>query len=439
MYSGAVYALLDGNNFYVSCERVFRPSLQGRPVIVLSNNDGCAIARSNEARALGIRMGTPYHEVRARLPEAGVVALSANFALYGDMSSRLMSIAAGLGPAQEIYSIDECFVDLQGVRGDLRERALRLRARIVQWIGIPCGVGIGPTKTLAKLANHIAKQAERQPGAPYPAALAQVCDLGAPGVRLEELLAATEVGEVWGIGRRLAPQLAQEGVRTALDLARADAAVLRRRFGVVVERTVRELQGQPCLAVEDVPPAKKEIACTRAFGTPVSTVAPLREAVSEYASRAAAKLRAQGSHAGQVLVFLHTNPFRRSERQYARSITVPLRRPCADSAAIVAAALRGLAAIWQPGYRIHKAGVLLLELQDAGVVQGELALEDDLERAGSSRLMAALDRLNDRFGRGTVQLASAGLGGDARAWTMKQQWRTPQYTTRWDDLPVAHA
>jgi DNA polymerase V len=438
LYSAGMYALLDGNNFYVSCERVFRPSLQGRPVIVLSNNDGCAIARSNEARALGIRMGTPHHEVRSRLPHAGVVALSANFALYGDMSNRLMAIAAGLGPVQEIYSIDECFVGLHGVPGDLRERALRLRERVLRWIGIPCGIGIGPTKTLAKFANHVAKQAERHPGGPYPAGLAQVCDLAAPGVQLDDLLEATDVGELWGIGRRLAPQLQEQGIRTALELARADPATLRRRFGVVVERTVRELRGQPCLALEDVPAPRKEIACTRAFGTPLATLAPLREAVSEYASRAAARLRQQGSHAGQVLVFVHTNPFRRSERQYARSITVPLRRPCDDTAALAAAALRGLAAIWQPGYRIHKAGVILLDLQDAGVEQGELALEDDGARGGAA-LMATLDRLNDRFGRGTVQLASAGLGGDARGWTMKQQWRTPQYTTRWEDLPVAHA
>lgn len=440
MYSLGMYALLDGNNFYVSCERVFRPSLQGRPVVVLSNNDGCAIARSNEARALGIRMGTPWHEVRARLPEAGVVALSANFPLYGDMSSRMMSIAAGLGPAQEVYSIDECFVALEGVRGDLRERALRLRTRVLQWIGIPCGIGIGRTKTLAKFANHVAKEAERHPGRPYPAAHAQVCDLAGPAAPLQELLDATEVGEVWGIGRKLAPRLQADGIVTALDLARSDPATLRRRFGVVVERTVRELQGVPCIGLEDVPPPRQEIACTRAFGQAVATLPPLREAVSEYASRAATKLRRQGSHAGQVHVFIHTNPFRRGERQYARGTTVPLLRPCADSAALVAAALRGLQAIWQPGYRIHKAGVILLDLQDAAISQGELALDDaEGGAAGAAALMAALDRLNDRYGRGTVQLASAGLGGDARSWTMKQQWRTPQYTTRWEELPLAHA
>jgi DNA polymerase V len=436
-----MFALLDGNNFYVSCERVFRPSLRGRPVIVLSNNDGCAIARSNEAKALGIRMGTPFHDIRTNLPDAGVVALSANYPLYGDMSNRLMALAAGLGPSQEIYSIDECFVGLDGVRGDLRERAARLRERILQWLGLPCGIGIAATKTLAKFANHVAKEAERKPGTRYPAELATVCDLARlpAATRLDDLLAATEAGELWGIGRQLATRLREEGVHTALDLARADAAPQRRRFGVVVERTVRELQGIPCVQLEEVPPVKQEVSCTRAFGQPVTTLAPLEEAVSEYATRAAFKLRQQATHAGQVLVFIHTNPFRRSERQYARSATIALRRPGADSAGIVQAALRGLRAIWQPGYRIHKAGVILLELQPAGRLQGELALEGEAAWPAAGQLMAALDRLNDRYGRGTVQLASAGLGGEARAWTMKQQWRTPQYTTCWQDLPVARA
>jgi DNA polymerase V len=436
-----MFALLDGNNFYVSCERVFRPSLHGRPVIVLSNNDGCAIARSNEAKALGIRMGTPFHEVRARLPEAGVVALSANYPLYGDMSNRLMALAAGLGPRQEIYSIDECFVDMQGLGGDLRDRALRLRERITQWIGLPCSIGMGPTKTLAKLANHVAKEAERRPGSPYPAELGGVCDLGRlpAGVAVGDLLAATPVGELWGIGRQLSAQLQAEGLRTALALARADAAALRRRFGVVVERTVRELQGCACIALEDEPAARQEVSCTRAFGQPVTTLAPLVEAVSEYAARAAFKLRRQASKAAQVLVFIHTNPFRRSDRQYARSATIPLRRPSADTGTIADAALRGLRAIWRPDYRIHKAGVILLELQDASLVQGELAMEGEAAWAGADRLMLAMDGLNDRYGRGTVQLASAGLGGEARSWSMKQQWRTPQYTTRWEDLPVARA
>lgn len=434
-----MYALLDGNNFYVSCERVFRPSLRGRPVIVLSNNDGCAIARSNEAKALGIAMAEPWPYIRQRLGDAGVVALSANFVLYGDMSNRMMAIAAGLGPSQEIYSIDECFVDLAGMPGDLRARAMQLRDRILQWIGVPCGIGIAPTKTLAKLANHVAKDADRRPGEPYPRELASVCHFGTLAASdLEALYAVTAAREVWGIGPRLSEQLGAEGVHTVLDLVRMDPAFARRRFSVTVERTVRELQGQPCMAFEDAPPPRKQIATTRAFGQPMTTLAPLVEAVSEYATRAAFKLRQQGSHAGQVLVFIHTNPFRRGEKQYAKSATVPLRRPTSDTAQIAQAAVRGLRQVWQPGFRIHKAGVMLLDLQDACVEQGELALEDDAAPR-SGRLNAAMDRINDRYGRGTLQLASAGLGGDRRVWTMKQQRRTPAYTTDWDALPEVRA
>jgi len=435
-----VYALVDGNNFYVSCERVFRPSLRGRPVIVLSNNDGCAIARSNEAKALGIRMGTPHHEIRARLPDAGVVALSANFALYGDMSNRMMGIAAGLGPAQEVYSIDECFVDLAGVRGDRRERASRMRARLLQWIGVPCGVGIAATKTLAKLANHVAKTAGRVPGS-YPAELARVCDLAVlPASDVDSILAATALEDVWGIGRRIAPQLRAHGLASALDAARLDATMVRRRWGVTLERTVRELQGQRCMGFEDQPAPRREIASTRAFGRPLTELAPIEQAVSEYASRAAFKLRAQHGHAGQVMVFVHTNPFRRGEPQYSKSAVMPLRSPTADTALIVQSALLALRVCWRPGYRLHKAGVILLDLQQDLLKQEELALESGHEAPPSgAALMRAMDALNDRYGRGAVHIASTGTGAHARAWTTKQQWRTPQYTTRWADVPVAHA
>jgi len=434
-----MFALLDGNNFYVSCERVFRPSLRGRPVIVLSNNDGCAIARSNEAKALGIAMAEPWPFIRKRLGDAGVVALSANFTLYGDMSNRMMSIAAGLGPGQEIYSIDECFLDLTGVRGDLVERARKVRSRIEGWIGVPSCVGIAPTKTLAKLANHVAKEADRKPDVNYPARLGAVCNLAALHEdELEAIFAATEVREVWGIGSRLAQQLNDEGVHTVRDLVRVDAATARRRWSVVMERTVRELQGQSCIALDDAPAPRKEVSCTRAFGDPVETLQPLEEAVSEYASRAAFKLREQGSRAAQLMVFIHTNPFRKWERQYARSASVPLRRPSCDSATLAQAALLGLRQIWKPGYKIHKAGVILTDLRDGAVEQHELALGDEVDPR-RERLGAVVDRINDRYGRGTLHVASAGVGGDARSWTMKQEWLTPQYTTNWADVPTARA
>ena len=421
----------------MSCERVFRHSLHGRPVVVLSNNDGCAIARSNEAKALGIAMGAPWFKIQHMEESDGLVALSANFALYGDLSDRMMSLAAGLGPSQEIYSIDESFIDLAGVRGDLVERSLKIRARILQWVGIPCCIGIGSTKTLAKLANHIAKTAERKPGS-YPEKLAQVCNLSTlPQDELDAVLAATPVGEVWGIGRRISAQLIDGGVTTVLDLVRADAATIRSKFSVVVERTVRELQGTPCIDLESVPQPKQEIACTRSFGHPVTELHELAEAVTEFASRAAQKLRKQHSLAGQVLCFIRTSPFR-SHPQYSRSITVPLRMPIADTAQIVGAALAGLRAIYRPGYNMAKAGVMLLELQSDSVQQQELALEDD-GVADRGNLMATLDGLNLRYGGGTVSIASAGLAGDRRAWSMKQERRTPAYTTDWNDLAVAKA
>ncbi|MBG6077091.1 Y-family DNA polymerase [Polaromonas sp. CG_9.11] len=435
-----MYALVDGNNFYVSCERVFRPSLAGHPVVVLSNNDGCAIARSNEAKALGIAMGAPWFEIEHLTESAGLVALSANFALYGDMSDRMMSLAAGLGPAQEIYSIDESFIDLAGVRGCLADRGFKVRTRILDWIGIPCCVGMGATKTLAKLANHVAKTAERKPGS-YPAGLAQVCNLAElTSAALNEVLAATAASEVWGVGRRMTAQLKESGVHTALDLARLDPAMVRRRWSVVLERTVRELQGMACIGLDLAPARKQEIACTRSFGQPVTDLMDLSQAVTEFASRAAYKLRRQGSLTHQVLVFVRTSPFRQAP-QYSRTVSMPLRRASADTGVIVAAALRGLRAIYRPGYQMAKAGVMLLELQPTTVQQAALDLErgEVPERSQRGRLMTAMDDLNLRYGRGTVQMASSGLAGDPKAWAMKQERLTPGYTTCWADMPVVRA
>lgn len=436
-----MYALVDGNNFYVSCERIFRPSLQGIPAVVLSNNDGCAIARSNEAKALGIKMGAPWFQIKHLTDSHGLVALSANFALYGDISDRMMSLAAGLGPTQEIYSIDESFIGLEGVRGDLVERSHKIRSRILQWTGIPCGIGIGRTKTLAKLANHIAKTAERKPGV-YPGHLAQVCNLEVLSVdELQRVFEATEVGEVWGIGRRISKQLTDGGIKTVQDLVRMDVATIRKGWSVVLERTVRELQGIPCIGLDDAPAPKKEIACTRSFGHAVTELSDLTQAVTEFASRAAEKVRKEHSLASEVMVFIRTSPFRK-DPQYSRSIVVPLRRPTADTGAIVQATVLGLRAIYCQGFKYAKAGVMLLDLQPDSVAQGELDLGDgdSLEDiADKARLMSALDAINKRYGRGTMKMASAGLDGDRRVWSMRQERRTPAYTTNWADIPIARA
>ncbi len=453
-----MYALVDGNNFYVSCERVFRPSLNATPVVVLSNNDGCAIARSNEAKALGIKMGAPWFQIQAMAEIHGLVALSANFELYGDLSDRMMSVAAGLGPKQEIYSIDESFIDLSGVR-DATQRARCVVQRIEQWVGIPCGIGIGATKTLAKLANHIAKTADRKPGS-YPPQLARVANLSelAPPA-LQAVLAATDLGEIWGVGRRIAQQMRDQGLHTVLDVQRLDPALARRQWSVNLERTVRELQGVPCADLDTQPAPKQEIACTRSFGHPVLLLAELGEAVTTFACRAAEKLRAQGSHTAQVLCFIRTSPFRDKDAQYSRSITVPLRRPSADSAAITRAALTGLQLIYQPGYKYAKAGVMLLDLQDEQLGQQELPLDEasqpDGQQGGQpgraahdrSSLMSAMDTLNARYGRGTLALGSAqvsggqgaGHGHAARNWTMKQERRTPRYTTQWEEMMMVRA
>ena len=437
-----MYALVDGNNFYVSCERIFRPSLNACPVVVLSNNDGCAIARSNEAKALGIAMGAPWFKIQHLQESAGLVALSANFTLYGDISQRMMTIASGLGPSQEVYSIDESFVGLHGVRGDLSKRAHTMRERILQWIGIPTCIGIGATKTLAKLANHIAKTAERKPGV-YPLELAQVCDLErlSPAT-LKDVLQRTDVSEVWGVGRRISAQLKASGIETVWDLRAASTSALRARFGVVMERTVRELQGHACLDLEELPANKKEIACTRSFGQAVVSLAPLIEAVSAFTSRAAEKLRRQHSRAGQVLVFIRTSPFRPGP-QYSQSVTLPLLRPSADTSTLVQTAVMGLQLIYQGGFAFAKAGVMLLELSDEYLEQGELAFDqtNDLgaQRVHPQQLMRALDQVNQRHGRGTLTIASSGLGLGPKIWSMRQERLTPRYTTAWADMPVARA
>ena len=432
-----MFALIDANNFYVSCERVFRPSLEGIPVVVLSNNDGCAVARSNEAKALGIKMGQPWFQIKHFADSHGLVALSANFALYGDISDRVASLTAGFGPHQEIYSIDESFIDITGIRGDHVDRGKRLRERILQWTSIPCGIGIGQTKTLAKLANHVAKTSERKPGS-YPPHFAQVCNLALlTKTELEEVFQATEVGEVWGIGRRISAQLNAGGIFTVQDLMRLDSATIRARWSVVLERTVRELQGTSCIAFEDMPANKKEIASTRSFGHPVQELYQLVEAVTEFATRTCEKLRKQDGHTAQVMVFIRTSPFRKNDKQFSRSITVPLRRPTCDTRLVVQASVMGLKSIFKEGFNYAKAGVMLLELQPSSQVQHELDLDEP--EPDQSKLMITMDKLNQKYGKGTLIVGSAGVEGDKREWSMRQERRTPAYTTCWQDMPIVRA
>lgn len=432
----ACFALVDASNFYCGCEATFRPSLKGRPVVVLSSNDGAVIARSEEARNLGIKMGEPWFQVKHLEVTSGLVALSANFTLYADMSTRLMSLIAGLGHRTEEYSVDEAFADMEGIPGDLTARAFKIRARIQQWLGLKCGVGIGESKTLAKLANFVSKQAERKPGS-YPADLAHVCNFTALSTAEKgEILRRTLVGEVWGVGKKLGAQLAEVGVVTAYDLHAMDTATVRRRWGVVLERTVRELRGESCITLEDVPSPKQQIAVTRSFGQPVTELRDVLNAVSEFCSRAAEKLRKQECFASQVYVFAHTSPFR-PPPHFSRGVAVPLRRPTSDTALLIAAARAGVQSFYEPGYQLKKAGVILLDLVSNAEQQTELDLGDD-HIVDRSALMSTIDRLNQRYGRGTVFVGGT-EARTAKAWAPRQSRLTPQYTTKLSDIPVVRA
>ena len=440
-----MFALVDVNNMYVSCERVFRPALNGKPVVVLSNNDGACIARSNEAKDLGVRMAQPWFEVRHLQRTAGLVALSANFELYGDMSSRMMSIAARYAPRQEIYSIDECFLDFDGMPGDLVAIGRELRRQVLAWTGLPTSVGFGATKTLAKLANHVAKTAERKPGS-YPGELAQVCNFATLSAdQLAAVMQATEVGEVWGIGRKTAARLNAGGIRTVLDLVRGDAAALGRQFSVVIEKTVRELRGTACLEVNDAPAGNQQIMCSRSFGAPVTDLPTLIEVVSQFTSQVAHKLRDQGSVAGAVHVFIATSPYRRNDRQHAPSATLPLGRPSADTRLLISAAVRALRGVFRPGFNYAKAGVMLVDLQPQAQEHATPDLfADDAqpkEAASGSRsdLMSALDALNRRFGRHAVSVASAARRARPSTHASKQDRRSPRYTTQIEEIAVARA
>lgn len=418
-------ALIDVNNFYVSCERVFNPSLEGKPMVVLSNNDGCAIARSNEAKALGVKMGEPWFKLKDLARRHGIIAYSSNYALYADMSNRVMEILRGFSPQQEVYSIDECFLDLTGFeRRDLTDYGLEIRSRIKQWVGLPVCVGIGASKTLAKLANHIAKKNPEFNG---------VCDSNAMTEQeWNNWLARIEVGEVWGIGRKLAPQLNAMGIHTVLDLKRADTATIRSRFSVVLEKTIRELNGTVCIDLEEAPPTKQQIVSSRSFGMPVTDLQSLAESVTLYMSRAAEKLRRQQSCASSVHVFIRTSPFKPDEPYYANSLTIPLPSPTDDTVKLVRAVLWGLKRIYKPGYRYQKAGVMLSELVPLDQCQGDLFAQTP-QTTRSARLMAAMDSINRSMGRQTVKLAAEGF---RQPWKMKQGNRSPGYTTRWEELPI---
>ena len=416
-------ALIDVNNFYVSCERVFNPKLIGKPVVVLSNNDGCAVARSNEVKALGVGMGAPWFKFQDLAKQHGIVALSSNYALYADMSNRVMSILRDFSPEQEVYSIDESFLDVTSFkRRDFIQYGQQMRNRILQWTGLPVCVGIGSTKTLAKLANHCAKKQSQFNG---------VCNLNQLSSNdVNQLFSNIAVGEVWGIGPKLAPKLNELGINSVLDLKHADGERLRQLFSVVMQKTIQELNGKVCIELEDVAPAKKQIVSSRSFGYPVTEYGSLVESITLYMSRAAEKLRKQNSYAGSVYVFIRTSPFKENQALYSNGLAIPLPTPSDDTRLLVHAALWGLKQIFRPNYNYAKAGVMLSEIVSQEGVQTDLFSQMQLSPK-STKLMGVVDGINKKLGKESIKLASEGF---KRPWKMKQENKSQSYTTHWDEL-----
>lgn len=412
-------ALVDCNSCYASCEQIFRPDLRGKPVVVLSNNDGFIVARSQEAKALGIGDLANFYEVKHQLKQQGVAVFSSNYPLYGDISNRVMTTLRQFSPSVEVYSIDEMFLDFAGLSQDWHDYGHTIKDTLWQHIRMPVGVGIAPTKTLAKLANHVAKRHRQATG---------VCVLDTPE-KWEWVLRRLPVTKVWGIAKRTAKRLEPLQIHSAWDLAAADPKVVRRHTNVCIEKTILELRGQPCFAIEEQPPAKQQIYCSRGFGQKLTTMDPILQALSLYARRAAEKLRGQGRSVKSLHVFLHTSPF--EPGFYSNSTVVQLPYATDDTRVITQYAKNGLRRIYRPGHRYVKAGVGLIELVDTRYAQQDFWQAG--QSAKSARLMNTVDSINRTVGRNTLHFASEGL---QKKWCTRQQYGSPAYTTRWSDIPT---
>jgi DNA polymerase V len=416
-----LFALIDCNNFYVSCERLFQPILHGKLVVVLSNNDGCVIARSDEAKALGIPMGLPAFKLTDLLKEHPIEVYSSNYTLYGDLSARVMTTLTQWTPEVEVYSIDEAFLQFSMVPPDaLMAYGQSIRATIQQWTGIPVSIGIGLTKTLAKLANRLAKRSPEAQG---------VVALTSPS-EIEAVLACTPIEDIWGIGPGYTRRLKAHEIKTAIQLRDINDRWVRQELGIVGLRLVWELRGISCLPLALCPPPKQSLMVSRSFGRPITTLIEMREAVATYTTRAAEKLRRHHVAAGGLTVFLMTNRFT-DEPQYSNSVTIPLPVATQDTAELIGYALRGVEQIFREGYRYQKAGVILTALVPAHQVQTHLF--DQHDRECSQKLMAAIDTINTAWGTGTIRYAAVGL---RPGWLMRCARRSPRYTTRWEELAV---
>jgi DNA polymerase V len=412
-----MFALCDCNNFYVSCERVFAPKLGRQPVVVLSNNDGCVVARSPEVKALGIKMGVPLFQIQSLIRQHGIQVYSSNYSLYGDMSGRVMEVLKQFTPDLEIYSIDEAFLDFSGfAQRDLCHYAQQIRQTVRQWTGIPVSIGIGKTKTLAKLANAVAKKLA-----------AGVFTLTA--LNTDQILAQTQVRDIWGIGRNFARSLHEQGIVTALQLRDAPPEWIRQEYGVVMLRLVRELQGTSCLPLEQCPQPKQSITVSRSFGQPVTSLAHLQEAIATYTSRAAEKLRREQLLASAITIFVMGNRFQPHAYSNATTLTLPV--ATSSTPELLHVALQGAQALYRD-CAFKKAGVILIGL----VPELQMGLFDSQNRARDEKLMATLDHINQQLGVGSLKYAAAGLNP---GWRLKTTRRSPRYTTHWQELAVVKA
>ncbi len=413
-----IFALVDCNNFYVSCERVFDPHLNNKPVVVLSNNDGCVVARSNEAKAIGIPMGIPYFKVKDQLEKHHVEVYSSNYALYADMSSRVMQTLAEFTPEIEVYSIDEAFLDLSGIPADLTKYCREMKATVKQWMGIPVSVGIAPTKILAKAANKIAKKSKKAGG---------VLDLS-DSLYLNKALEKIELEDIWGVARRTAKKLRKIGIQNAKQLRDADAERVRKTFGVVGVRTVYELRGISCYPLESNPPAKKGITCSRGFGRPVTDLDELMEATSQYAARAGEKLREEKKAASCMTVFVMTNRFD-SDQSYYNSATVKFLTPTQNTPELIESARKIVKKLYRQGQEFKKSGLMLTGLVNEDNIQENFF--NTVSRSRSKKLMKTIDRINRDFPFSQLRFAAQGTD---QLWQMKAMHRSARYTTRWDEI-----
>jgi DNA polymerase V len=420
--SNEKYALIDCNNFYVSCERLFDPKLEGKPVVVLSNNDGCVVSRSNEAKEIGVPMGVPYFKVAYLEKQKGLIARSSNYPLYGEMSSRVMKLLGEFAPGQEVYSIDECFLWVGGLP-DAVATGRELKAAVKQFLGLPVCVGIAPTKTLAKLSNNIAKSTPRFGGVFDYTALSQM--------KKDQVLKAMPASKIWGIGRNLTEKLQSRGIYTAYDLRESDADQMAKLFSVVVKRTILELRGEACIGLEHVAEARKQILSSRSFGRNVFDLAELEEAVAQYATRACEKLRRDGSVTSEVQVSVRTSAY--ADTAFADSKVIALPYATDDTMLLVKTAIQALRGVYQKGYSYQKASVSFGKVQPKEGRQISLFAPSGAEEK-SEKMMKALDAANSKWGRGTIFLAAEGI---EKPWQMKAEHKSPAYTSNWNELPVA--